>query len=326
MNKLCSVCDGNILRSISYKNQWSDLFTNKQILVCETCGFGQIEPKIDSKSIQDFYRYEYRSKSSPHYVDFSRRIPSPYFYRAKSISQILLGLQYLDEKKEYNFLDVGAGLGRSFISVKEIFKANVNLFTVEEDLGAKNYYKNYYKDVVIASNISDFNDIMDIVLMSHSLEHFDITDMQNLFKDISNAMDDNGIFIIEVPHADFRDENYEKKRPKDTPHLCFFSLDSMSKLVKLYGFELCYIDTSGPLIGDMFFQENHSQKSIVTLSKFILKKFGLLSLISRLKRNIFIKVHLIRSKHIFHKNVNFKYGGKRAVIRCVLKKSQKKLS
>ena len=43
-------------------------------------------------------------------------------------------------------------------------------------------------------------------------EHFDIDDIHNLFKEIHNAMAEDGILIIEVPHADFRDHDYEKNR------------------------------------------------------------------------------------------------------------------
>ncbi len=320
-NKICAICKGKKLTSIRYKNKWSELFNDKSILVCDSCGFGRIDPQIDSKSILDFYKDVYRSKNSPHYVDFSRHLPAPSFYRAKSISQLLLGLQYLEHKKKYNFLDVGAGLGKSFVTVKEIFNENVQIHAIEQDKGAKKYYQQHFKDVTISSNISEFNNIMDIVLMSHSLEHFDIDDMAELFKHIHNTMVKNAIMIIEVPHADFRDKEYEKHRPIDTPHLSFFSLDSLRKLAESTNFELCFIDTAGILIDDMHFQDTSTQK-IIPLFRRALQVIGLHSLLARWKRNLFLKIREYFGRDDFYKNVSFQYNGNRAVIRCILRKNQ----
>ena len=319
-NQKCSICKGNKLRTIGYKNKWSALFNNKKILVCNECGFGQIEPKIEPKLILDFYKDVYRSKGSPHYVDFSKNLPNQYFYRSKSISQFLLGIQYLEYKKEYNFLDIGAGLGKSFTTANEIFNGHVNLHAIEEDKRAKQFYQKNFQDVVISSSISEFNDIMDIVLMSHSLEHFDIEDMNELFKKIYTAMVKNGIAIIEIPHADFRDEENEKNRPKDTPHLSFFSLDSFRKLLESLDFEICFIDTAGILIEEMHSPNISQNKRVKSVAKKLMYRLGLLQNFVRIKQNLSLKFRSIIGKEYFYKHVNFQYKGNRSVLRCILRK------
>jgi len=324
--KICEVCQSNKLRNISYRNQWSELFNDKLILVCNTCGFGRIEPKIDSKSILNFYKNDYRSKNSPHYVDFSKHLSNQYFHRYKSISQLLLGRQYLQYKKKYNFLDIGAGLGKSFISAKEIFNGNLNIYAIEEDKAAKNYYHQHFKDVTISSSISEFSNLMDIVLMSHSLEHFDIDDMKELFIDVYNSLADNGIMIIEVPHADFRDHDYEKNRSKDVPHLCFFSLESLKRMAESLNFELCFIDTAGVLIEDMHCQNKLKKHRVVSLLRKLLQRVGLHTLLARLKRNLYLKIRENFGRDDFYKHASFQYGGNRAVLRCILRKNQKKIN
>ena len=321
-SKTCAVCNSNKLRSIEYKNDWSELFNDMTILVCDDCGFGRSLPKIDSKSILDFYQNVYRSKNSPHYVDFSKKISNPYFYRGRSISQLLLGYQYLHYKKKYNFLDIGAGLGKSFISAKEIFNDNVNLNAIEEDKEAKKYYRQHFKDVTIGSSISDFNNIMDIILMSHSLEHFDIDDMQDLFKKIHNAMAENGILIIEVPNDDFRDYDFEKNRLKDTPHLSFFSLESLKKMLETLDFELCFIGPAFSLKEDIYSQKNKTlnQPKIILLLRNVLQVLGLHTLLARWKLNLYLKIRKNFGRDDFHKNINFQYNGNRSVLRCVLRK------
>ena len=321
----CAVCGSNFVSGISYRNKWSELFNNKKILVCNTCGFGRIEPKIDSEIIIDFYKNIYRSKISPHHVDFSKKLSNQFFYRSKSISQLLLGRQYLQYKKKYNFLDIGAGLGKSFISAKEFFHGNVNIYAIEEDKAAKNYYQKNFKEVTISKSITDFKEFIDIVLMSHSLEHFDIDDMKQLFKDIHNSMNDKGIMIIEVPHADFRDKDYEKNRPKDTPHLSFFSLESLRKLVESFDFEICFIDTAGPLLEDLHLQDSPNKHRTVSFLRKVLKRLHLHSILARLKRNIYLKIreYLGRDKLYYHDN--FQYRGNRTFLRCILRKTKNNL-
>jgi len=319
-SKTCAVCKDNNLRSIKYRNDWSELFNDLTILVCDNCGFGRSEPKIDSKSILDFYQNIYRSKNSPHYVNFSKKLSNQYFYRGRTISQLMLGYQYLNYKKKYNFLDVGAGLGKSFISAKEIFNDRVNLHAIEEDKFAKKYYRQYFKDVTISSSISDFKNIMDVTLMSHSLEHFDIDDIHNLFKEIHNAMAEDGILIIEVPHADFRDHDYEKNRPKDVPHLCFFSLESLKKMVKSFNFELCFIGTAGSLIEDIHSHKTLNQPKIILLLRNFFQVLHLHTLLARFKRNLYLIIRENFGRDHIHKNTNVQYNGNRAALRCVLRK------
>ena len=59
---------------------------------------------------------------------------------------------------------------------------------------------------------------------------------------------DDGIVIIEVPH----EMGYEN-RVNDTPHISFFSPESLKKLANKYEneFELCFIDTVGPLLREV---------------------------------------------------------------------------
>lgn len=320
--KSCAVCGCQELRKIDYKNTWSDLFKDRSIVVCDTCGFGCIDPKIDTNSIINFYKNVYRSKESPHYVDFSKHIPSFASNRTRSIAQLFLGLQYIQHKKKYNFLDIGSGLGKSFITAREILRGDVNLYTIEQDKSAKKYYRENFEGIVILDDITELDEDMDIILMSHSLEHFDIKDIQVLFSQVYDALAERGVMIIEVPHADFRDKFYESNRPKDVPHLCFFSLESLRRLVESFQFELCFIDTAGVLIDDMFHSQNTVQQSkpVSALKKY-LNKIALYGLLVKLKNKITSKFRSSLSRNDFHNDENFQYNGNRAVLRCILRKN-----
>lgn len=321
----CPVCTQNKIRRISYRNTWSELFINKNILVCDGCGFGHIEEKVDKEELSNFYKYSYRSKESPHYVDFKFQEVSPAFKRPRAIAQIHLGLQYLENKKEYNFLDIGAGLGNSFLTIKEILKEKVNLYALEEDVEAKFFLNKHIGEINFVDELSEIKDRIDFVLLSHSLEHFDISDIGGLLKTISDVMDRNGIMLIEVPHADFRNRDYEKGREKDVPHLCFFSLDSLKKILLTHGFEICFIASAGSEINSSSDHPLiHAEQSFIDSCREFLAGISLYKRLSILKRKLIYKFSS-SSNGFSHQNSNFLYNGDRVVLRCLVKKSDEKI-
>ena len=172
-------------------------------------------------------------------------------FRGESLSQFLLS-PISCTKRKYQILDVGAGLGRSFISAKELPADKFIFYAIEQDAAAINYYSRFLPGINICQDFSGFNGTLDLIIMSHSLEHFDITDMPKLLSNIHNALSNDGIVMIEVPHADLRRSYYKEIRFKDTPHLSFFSVDSLKKLVLTHGFDVCFLDTAGMPIESAF--------------------------------------------------------------------------
>jgi len=316
--KSCQICAGNIISEASYLDTYGHtLFQDKMMLVCQECGFGQIYPEIEKNKLNDFYENFWRSEASPAFLDFKEWALSKTILDARSLSQLLLGAQYLKNKKEYSFLDIGPGIGWSFISAQHIL-ADVKLFTIELCREAKDYYSKNLDKITIVNNFGELGDKMDVVLMSHSLEHFSIHDIDELFVDIHSILTDNGILIIEVPN-----EMKMPYRDNHTPHLSFFSLESLQKLVGKFEhkFELCFIDTADMLLSEdskmseLSFKSNTRGKFITRVRSFVKKAivasglYGSFRLIKQIK-NI---------DKIFNAS-GFKYGGDREMIRCVLRK------
>ncbi|MBT5953812.1 class I SAM-dependent methyltransferase [bacterium] len=320
----CLICDNSGQTSIPFLNTTTHtLFTNKKISLCEKCGFGQIRPQINTAHLNDYYENYYRCKENEMHIDFNSSELNKTYQDYRSISQLLLGTQYITPKKKYHFLDLGAGLGLSFISAKQILK-NVRLFTMENNTDAKNFYKQELDNITIFENFSEIKVKMDIVLMSHSLEHFDATELNNLLQNIYEILEKDGLLIIEVPHADFRDLSYFKNRTNDTPHLSFFSLESLKKLVEKTNFELCFINTAGNLLNDYFSKSQKIKRNKnIPLKKFKKNLFNIIK--KRLKYLGFFEFiretkTKLKVKNAFYENINFKYGDNRDLIRCILKK------
>ncbi len=166
--------------------------------------------------------------------------------------------------------------------------------------------------------------------MSHSLEHFDIKDMEVLFCDLYNVLAEDGIVIIEVPHVDLRNNEVIDTRFNDTPHLSFFSVPSLQKLIERFKFDICYMNTVGQLqkissSGDANLArerdfKGHKNKKIMTatglLKQSIKKLFITLGMY-----DLFYKVLVCwKNDNVFYSHFDIKYGGDRDGIRCVLRR------
>lgn len=311
----CPICGSKFSRQIEYINLLKhSLFENRFISVCKTCGFSKLNSKISTNEILYYYKNVYRSKNSLLHIDFKNlSLPNNIIdYRASS--QLKLGLQFISKKDNYSFLDIGPGNGSSFVYAKKLFGDNTRLYAIELNDDAKAYYTKTFNGINIYNDIADIQNKLDILLMSHSLEHFAIDDMEILFINIYKALTDDGIVIIEIPHDDFRDTTFLDKRLNDAPHLSFFSLESFRMFLKCTNFELCFLDTVGALKDDLY-TKNIIRKGRQSFFKMLLKN----SIKSLRLYDFLIK---FRTGKYLYKNENFIYGGNRTALRCVLKKNK----
>jgi SAM-dependent methyltransferase len=252
----CSICEGNISEKvITYNNfginNYGGLFDSLGIRLCDDCGFGSIDTKINPDLIFDFYKFQYRAKNSAFYINFDSKndIHEAFVdYAHKTTQQIILIADYCDFKKGENFLDIGPGAGGSFYIANNLLD-NPSLFGIEITKGAREFYNQFpLNKINIFDSIEDFisaNKIAKVILMSHSLEHYQADELHKLFQNIKKALDPSGLLIIEVPNVDLR--VHEKVRGTDTPHFLFFSQDSLSTLLEKNGFEILFNSTCDDL-------------------------------------------------------------------------------
>ncbi len=315
----CTICNSDTYKSIKYINatfKKNKCFLDKNIKVCKRCGFGEIYPKISSNELKDFYENSYRCKGSSTHIDFrvlNRTIERS--FAARPLAQLSLSLPYIFKKDmPLNFLDIGAGSGASFVAAQLIFD-RVNLFAIEENLDAISFYKKKFKKITILKNIDDEQELMDVILMSHSLEHFDAQEIPFILEKLYIAMSSNGIVIIEVPNADLNDI-FMLNRYEDTPHLSFFSIQSIRKIVEQSKFKLVYLNTVGSLNEkDSSRVRNRSNNK----ARVIIKSFLKVLKIYPVFRYFLIK--FIDYKNFYNdKNMPFNYGRNRSSIRFVLQK------
>lgn len=318
----CKICGSTKAKRFPYKNQEQyPLFSGLSISVCGSCGYGEAMQVPSTDSLNDFYGFIFRDRNNPEFIDLIKGSTS---YDLRSIAQIMLGSQYLrlrsDEKMR--FLDIGAGVGHSFSTVRS-FYPDAELYVMEKDERSKSYYKKAFEPITIVDDLSLVPDI-DFMLMSHSLEHFAHKDATKILLRLAAVLSTEGVLVIEVPYADMRNIFYVNNRFSDAPHLSFFTIESLRGLLESCGFQLLYIGRAGETINRSYttvannVRLNSLDRSIGQsyLSSFIkiIKSAWPLSSLKKLRHNHRFFSEVVRSP-------DFRYGAEGSVIRCVFTKN-----
>ncbi len=331
INPHCSICS----QPISGKSHpYNDIgltdygiFNHLRVYHCNYCGFGFSAPELSEKTVNLFYEKQYRAKNSTFYFNFNESIPEGLgdIRSDRSFAQIMLARAYCEFDAEDIFLDIGPGRGGSFKLAKALLQ-RPQLYGIEFSQGAKEFYLRNF-GVVSHQSIDEFiksGKQAKILLMSHSLEHYRLSELTNLFSALTPALAKNGVLVIEVPHVDLR--IHSEVRGVDTPHFLFFSKQSLSLMLEKCGFDVLFIDTCGDefkTVGEQAFSAN----SLSSKMKNYLKPFY--NKLHPRHQNLFRTFVRMIQKTISFRFVSqnemkvlpvHSYGGNRDCLRLVAKK------
>jgi len=325
----CPICNSDeLIDGIKYNNlYWPTFneFNNLEILYCESCGFGFSWPELNDERVTQFYKNNYREKTSPFYINFNR-LKLPIGFDSRSLGQILLAKQFIQFEKDDIFLDLGPGSGSSFAIANMVFK-KPRCLAVELCSGASEAYKRIY-------GIKTYSSLSDIIscgikakmcMLSHSLEHFKLSWLRNAIVEMKEVLVEDGVLVIEVPLVDMR--KHALFRIADSPHFLFFSNDSIKQLFISTGWNVLFCDSVADRYSDWwktqsnFDQPNLAAKKNTMLKTTIKNILGVLPLfLSNKIKRCFLDSNLTK---VFHEQ--FSYGGDRTCIRIVVKKMSSEL-
>lgn len=246
-SQACPVC--NFLCNI--KNDylhwgWPDIeiFDKLKILSCVECGFSFLQTEIPDLRLNEFYNHQYRGVGSPFYFNYNQIYGVPRTLPIRATSQIYLASIFTKFLPGDVFLDIGAGPGDSLFCARHIL-SQPKLLVIEPNQESQDYYTHNFGAITLASltDMCAVNLKAQIILLSHSLEHFSHSYLPTLFQSIKSVLTPNGVVVIEVPNVDFR--VHKNMRFPDTPHTIFFSRDSLCRLLIKFGFEIKYVQILG---------------------------------------------------------------------------------
>jgi SAM-dependent methyltransferase len=243
--EVCPVCESDCLLQQPYvEGLGHKEFDDLDVMICQRCGHGWVDTVFAPSVLDHYYAEIYRSERSSAFFDYEKGVPNPVELRA--LGQMLLCRQFLSTQQNIKILDVGAGPGNSYLAAKRCFPES-HVFFLEKSPKAAAYYQKHF-DVVVIEDLTTLDQKFDLIIMSHSLEHFHSYDTRNFVLSLEEALADEGLLFIEVPNNDFRLPSHCNgvERLNDTPHLQFFSGDSLRKTVEgLCGLQVEYLNSSG---------------------------------------------------------------------------------
>lgn len=246
MNAHCPNCkESNIKFVDKYKFNvlYDETFFKKiDIFNCNECDLNFAVPMPSEKTLNEYYRFIYRTKNRPHNI--KDQIPQSVLK-----SRLELLTKYVDFSTVKNVLDIGAGNGDFGQLLKKNFK--LNIYSIEPDeyarhiLSEKGYLSFDNKDLKF-----------DLVISTHSLEHFN--SIESFFKIFNNNLSEKAVLFIEVPNNSR--ETWFNARPYDSPHCLFFSKKSLEDTFLRRNYKIIFSDYVGDDIKKIFKLMEDSKK------------------------------------------------------------------
>ena len=266
---------------------------------CRYCEIIFAYPLPDLESLNNYYAQgvytgQNRSNDDNDIREFSYKL---------SLSRIDLIKESISYSKNqiFHIIDIGAGnaiFGKAFLEYYQRVKYDI----VEPNKALAKTYGSY-----VTSTFSDINEVptnsYDLVVMNQVLEH--VLNPVDFINAAANVLKRGGYLYIDVPYKDYI------FKESVSPHLYFYTIKSLSTIIKEAGFSIEFCDSAGMshsrAVG--FFS---GKRSFIKL----LNPWVYLSQLSRILKRCGINIDF----DTFKQFQATQYGGDRQWLRCVAKK------
>lgn len=203
---------------------------------CSNCGLCYADPMPGREELNEYYRDVYRAVGRPYEISYSDSIPD--FRHSGYISYIS---HFVDLNSVKNVLEIGPGPGAFGRLLLSLFP-HISLYSDEPcSFSNKRLAKIGYRQ-------HDSANRYDLVVATHVLEHFSSVEL--FFDQVRSSTTSASLIFLEVPNVDFSNPEISK-RPYDTPHLLFFTKDSLKRAISSQGYEILNLSTSGNKISEI---------------------------------------------------------------------------
>lgn len=290
---------------------------------CNHCDFAFYYEYFNEKELYDLYHKNYRDHNIYNFETGGEPFHR-FSYNQQALAQLLLARQFHDFKGGENMLDIGCGKGLSFWTAQNILP-KMNYDAVEIGSQAVKYIEQInvrvFNDNFLKIHKRLNNNYYDLIVMSHSLEHFNSHDLSQVAYIINKKLKTSGLIVVEVPFHEvpLQHKNNSNKFLPDPTHLSFFSPKSIRILFENSGLQIKFVGCSGDRYESLLKKiENHKAEE-KTKSKKKIKKF-VVKISS--KKNLYY-LHLFKAlksgKDVFSiiSSNHFDYSEDRIFIRIV---------
>ena len=303
----CLICNNKTLFFDKYKfNVKSDIeyLGDNDIYQCKNCNFCFCHPMPKKSKLDEFYQKIYRAYGRPHENDL---IDVRKNYKSfKNLDYLRYLEKFINLNKIDQLFDFGSGTGCLGYLIKTNYK-EIEINSAESDDYSKKILKE--RSYTNYENINDINKKFDLIISLHSIEH--LTDL-SIFNDFRNLAKKDSYIFLEVPNCEFNSSF--KSRPYDSPHLMFFTKESLQKIALKFSLEILNMSYSSIPLEENFQNMHEAKKKyenwkkgerkyiLKSLMRKTLKKIG----IFRTSENVQKKIYQENDKNLSNLRVLFK--------------------
>ncbi len=288
---LCMADDFDLLRE--YKSPRKHFLSANNIVRCQQCGLVFAHPIPLVNELKAYYEQGEYSRSlepfSEWFGDFTNRLNQ---------SRLKLIRRFDKFKTIKHCLDIGAGNASFGFIFKQVYPKS-EYDAVEPDQGLWKNWGNYL-DHRFQDTSEAAEQHYSLVILNQVLEH--VRQPVDFVADIAGKLTDDGLMYVDVP---FRDDLYKQDVE---PHLLFFDMDSLAKVLQKAGLQILFCDSSG-------MQRKNAARVFQrrSLGKRVIDPWSWIGLINRLLSISGTKMHIDN----FSKFKAEEYGGERQWVRCI---------
>ena len=202
---------------------------SKDILVCKTCGYGRYEQTFDIGVLERYYGHRYFLAGG-----LTRERWNDFEYvseHSKTQGQWAFVSPHLKAMSHVRMLDIGAAASRMSRMAKHHLGERMECSVIEPGDGWVDYYQNHGFNLAARFFPANNGKSYDYVHTSHWLEHVD--KLEPVLQGLRQSTTEGGLCFIEVPNCD---ETYFSRSFPDSPHIHFFTKQSLRIAMEQHGF------------------------------------------------------------------------------------------
>ncbi len=223
----CLLCNNNETKEIynyqdgSFVKESKKYFANVRVRTCENCKISFCT-NIVKENLDNFYKSIYQNFQNKK-IDRFKEFNSRFF------SQVLFFINHVKLHKNIKVLEVGPNNLGILPSLK-IFQEKIYYYYFDQIL-----LDHKHNNIIKLGNYFDPNTSklpeIDLIWMSHSLEHIMPKELIKVIKTYHDALKKSGKIFIEIP-------NDVKRKSFNVPHTLFFEKEGLIKLFEKLNFKI----------------------------------------------------------------------------------------
>ena len=234
MTNACPICEGDDSSFLRLYRGEHQFFSDLKLAECHSCGMVFADPMPKEKNLKNYNASYF---ASAHGGTPNNSVALSFFsaiarLRIAHIERYLIAQQITVSR----VLEFGPGPGFFAASWLERHPDSAYM-VVETDINCYDGLEKLGVQIIDAESLSDDVESVDLVVMSHVLEH--VAEPRIFLDNATKNLRRGGVLFVEVPCLDF------KHKSIDEPHLLFFDKGPMKSLLKSMRFEGIQLAYSG---------------------------------------------------------------------------------